>query len=141
MSGERRKIELALRRDGDTGKSTYGTLFVDDAFRAYTLEDSGRQGHGKGASAPPGRYRVTWEPSNRLKRNTLRLKDVPGRNGILIHSGNTSVDCSGCILLGRVRESGDSIGASQVAVSSLENWIVPKLQAGAECWITIEERP
>lgn len=130
-------IELLLRRDGDTGISTRGSLFLDGAFRCYSLEDSGARGHGKGCSIPPGRYRVVWVMSNRLKRETLRLKDVPGRDGILIHSGNTEKDCIGCILLGRKRVSNDAIGESRIAVSSLENWIVPKLQAGSKCWITI----
>lgn len=130
-------IELLLRRDGDTGKSTYGTLFLDGAFRCYTLEDSGANGYGKGCCIPPGRYRVVWEPSHRLKRHTLRLKDVPGRDGILLHAGNTAADCVGCILLGRSRMGNDQIGESRVAVSSLENWLSPKLQAKAECWLTV----
>lgn len=133
-------IELELIREGDTGKSTYGILSVDGTFRCYTLEDSGRGGHGKWASIPSGRYRVEWLPSHRLKKNTLRLKDIPGRDGILIHSGNTEKDCIGCILLGRVRVSKDAIGESKIAVSALENWVVPKLQNKYECWITIKDK-
>ena len=134
-------IELLLRRDGDTGAATYGTLFLDGAFRCYALEDSGRNGYGKGCCIPPGRYQVTWEDSYRLKRKTLRLKAVPDRDGILIHSGNTAKDCEGCILLGRTRAGKEFVGQSRIAVSSLENWLAPKIQKKAECWITIVEVP
>ena len=133
------KIELLLRREGDTGRSAYGSLYMDGAFRCYTLEDSTANGYGKGCGIPAGRYRVKWEKSNRLKRETLRLQDVPGREGVLIHAGNTSADCAGCILLGRKRVSSDMVGESRLAVSALENWLVPKMQAGAECWITVSE--
>ena len=132
------KINLELRREGDNGRSTYGALYLDGAFRAYTLEDSGANGYGKGCAIPPGRYRVTWETSPRLKRDTLRIHDVTGRAGILIHAGNTSADCEGCILLGRKRITESQIGESRLALSALEKNLAPKLQAGAECWITVK---
>lgn len=138
MTIKKESITLELRREGDTGRSTYGALYLDGAFRCYTLEDSTANGYGKGCGIPKGRYRVTWEKSHRLQRNTLRLQDVTGRAGILIHSGNTSADCEGCILLGRKRVSNDMVGESRVAVSALENWLVPKIQAGIECWIVVK---
>lgn len=134
-------IEIELRREGDTGRSAYGALYLDGALRCYTLEDSVGDGYGKGRGIPPGRYRVTWEPSNRLKRNTLRLNGVPGREGILIHSGNTSADCAGCVLLGRKRVSNDMVGESRIAVSALENHLVPKMQNGVAVWITVSQTP
>lgn len=133
-------INLELRREGDNGRSTYGSLYLDGAFRCYTLEDSGANGYGKGCAIPPGRYRVTWEPSPRLKRDTLRIQDVTGRAGILIHAGNTSADCEGCILLGRKRVTENQIGESRLALAALEKTIAPKIQAGAECWITIKDK-
>ena len=137
MTTEKTIINLELKREGDTGKSTYGILALNGIFRCYTLEDSTKNGYGKGCGIPPGKYRVTWEHSNRFKRETLRLKGVPGRDGILIHVGNAEKDCIGCILLGRKRVSNDFVGESSIAVSSLEKWIAPKLQMGAECWITV----
>lgn len=38
--------------------------------------------------------------SPKYKRRLYRVTNVPGRGGILIHSGNTTKDIVGCILLG-----------------------------------------
>ena len=131
------KINLELRREGDTGRSTYGALYLDGAFSCYTLEDSAANGYGKGCAIPPGRYRVTWEPSPRLKRDTLRIHDVTGRAGILIHAGNTSADCEGCVLVGRKRINENTIGESRLALEALEKTVVSNIKEGAECWITV----
>ena len=32
------RINLELRREGDNGRSTYGAIYMDGAFRCYTLE-------------------------------------------------------------------------------------------------------
>ena len=40
---------------------------------------------------------------------------MPGFEGIRIHSGNTSKDTEGCILLGTTWTSGDFIGNSKLA--------------------------
>ena len=131
------KINLELRREGDTGRSAFGALYLDGVFSRYTLEDSAANGYGKGCAIPPGRYRVTWEPSPRLKRDTLRIQDVTGRAGILIHAGNTSADCEGCILVGRKRVNENTIGESRLALAALEKAVAGKIQDGAECWITV----
>ena len=46
------------------------------------------------------------EYSPRFKRVLPRLHDVPHFLGILIHSGNTSTDSAGCILVGKNKEKG-----------------------------------
>jgi len=83
---------------------------IDRIARFFTLEDKVRgdgdpktvgQWKVKHESAIPyGTYklRYTWSPAR--KENCWRLFDVPGFDGILIHSGNTKKDTSGCILLG-----------------------------------------
>lgn len=130
-------IELVLTRDGDTGTSCYGRLAVGGAFQCYTLEDSTSKGYGKGCGIPPGKYRVTWEMSPRLKKRTLRLHGVPNREGILIHAGNTVADCIGCILVGKLRIDKATIAMSRDAVKALETLIVPRLSIGEPCTLTV----
>lgn len=46
-----------------------------------------------------GRYKLAPRLSPKFGR-TWQVKDVPGRDQILIHAGNTQKDTHGCILVG-----------------------------------------
>ena len=130
--------KIRLIREGDTGVSTYGHLLIGDVKFCYTLEDSTVNGFGKGCGIPKGVYALEYSQSPRFGRKMLRLVGVPGRTGILIHVGNTAKDCIGCILVGNTRSNKDFIGSSAVAVKNLERYLVPKLDAGEACYISIE---
>ena len=131
-------LNLELVTDGDTGISTYGRLFLDGKPQCYTLEDSTKNGYGYNCGIPPGTYPVVWAYSPTFKKYTLRIQDVPHRYGILIHAGNTSKDCVGCILLGTIRLTKDRILNSRSAVSSLESKLVSNLVGGKKCQITVK---
>jgi hypothetical protein len=104
---------LTLERVVFTAESTLGTLFINNDFFCYTLEDADRgldQGmsiaeihankkYGKTA-IPTGLYTFAMEYSPKFKRIMPTVKDVKGFTGIRMHPGNTEEDTMGCILVG-----------------------------------------
>jgi len=140
-------VEMTLIRYDRNERRTIGQLHIDEVWECYTLEDPVREGPkipGKTA-IPTGRYRVSMTVSERAKRGGLwtpdpkfrlpLLEEVPGFEGIRIHSGNTPENTEGCILVGKTKAA-DSIGSSRDALTAL----LPKIQAAddvEECWITV----
>lgn len=99
-------MKLRLFRDCFGPTFTLGTLAIDDKHECYTVEDfdrhleeGGEKVYGRSA-IPRGTYRVviTWSP--KYRRRMPLLLDVPGFQGIRIHSGNTAEDSEGCIIVG-----------------------------------------
>ena len=139
-------MEIKLIREVFTDKSTIGRLLIDGLFYGWTLEDTDRQLEEdksrkiKGKTAiPTGRYRViiTWSP--RFKRDLQLLLNVPGFEGIRIHSGNTPEDTEGCILVGKTRDE-DFVGQSRVAFNEVFAAIKFALDQNEDVFITIERR-
>ena len=132
-------MDMILRRKWATEVSTVGELSIDGKVECYTLEDVVRGNEPKvyGKTAiPAGTYKVTVTFSNRFQKPMPLLHDVPGFEGVRIHSGNTSQDTEGCVLVGRVRES-DRIGESKLAFEHL----FPQIQAAAESKLQILDVP
>lgn len=120
-------MELMINRDIFTEDSSLGSLFIDDQFECYTLEDKYREITGepvetwkvKGETAIPlGRYAVQLLNSYRFQMVTPHLMSVPGFTAIEIHPGNTNHDTEGCILVGTQRNE-DSISNSRIAFTAL----------------------
>jgi len=112
-------MNLVLKRLHKTENSTVGELTIDGLFQCYTLEDIEREVKVKSETAiPKGTYKVIINRSNRFKRLLPLLIDVPGFEGIRIHSGNSNHDTEGCILVGETR-SEDFIGKSRKAFNAL----------------------
>ena len=130
---------LLLKRRPTTDNCTLGDLFVDGVHEAFTLEDVVREGPKvmHETAIPPGRYRVDITLSARFGRLLPELVDVPGFTGIRIHSGNTSADTSGCILVGR-SQTADRVSESRVAMDALQPKIAAALARGEDVRITIE---
>lgn len=121
-------MHLQVRRIWFTEISTIGKLFLDGNFFCYTLEDKvradGMKVKGKTA-IPSGTYEIVIDHSNRFQKQMPHILNVPMFEGIRIHSGNTSFDTEGCILLGE-NHSTDFVGDSRVAFSKF----FPKLEEG-----------
>ena len=133
-------MNIKLIRQIFTDKSTIGSLYIDDEFECYTLEDVVRPPGIKipGTTAIPyGSYEVIIDYSNRFARNMPHLLNVPMFEGIRIHSGNTSSDTEGCILLGTLKGT-DRIYNSKIAFVRF----YPKLEAALqEGKVTLEITP
>lgn len=93
---------------------------------------------------PAGRYRVIVNRSERFSKLAGRdvflplLLDVPGFEGVRIHTGNRPEDTEGCILPGLKRDT-NSVGQSRMAFEPLFAKIVAATQDGGECWIEVRD--
>lgn len=90
---------LDLYRYDITDTYTLGILFVKGAYFCDTLELPWKENKRQISSIPNGTYSVQWRKDD-VFPEVLELLNVPDRSGILIHSGNTTSDIQGCILVG-----------------------------------------
>ena len=119
-------MEIKLIRESFGDTFTEGKLLIDNVFECYTVEDTDRRMeddltvkvNGKTA-IPRGRYELVLSMSNRFKKILPEILNVPGFAGIRIHSGNSSVDTEGCIILGSINDKLDDdwIGGSKIALT------------------------
>ena len=120
--------------------ATNSLLFVDGIFECYGLEDEVRDKKVMHETAiPKGEYEIkfrtvggfhTREKARYDKKfgagwhaGMLELQDVPGFQFILIHTGNSDENSSGCYLLGSTQQDLDLskdgfIGSSRLAYES-----------------------
>jgi len=96
-------INLLLIRDTFTEESTIGELFINGERICDTLENPWQDNQRNISCIPEGEYPVRLRLAREsATRDYLHLfvQDVPNRDWILFHRGNTSKDTSGCILVG-----------------------------------------
>jgi hypothetical protein len=79
--------------------ATLGVLCINDDPAFVTLEDAWRDNERMISCIPQGRYAVKLHRSPKFG-TTYQVMDVPQRDHILIHAGNTHKNTNGCILLG-----------------------------------------
>lgn len=111
-------MKLTLKRIALRQTYTIGRLYVDGNYFCDTLEDTVRDLNKDGkfdngekkvyakTAIPYGTYKIKWTYSQRFKKYTPQLMNVPSFEGIRIHAGNTSADTEGCILLGENKQVG-----------------------------------
>ena len=92
-------LNLVLVRDCHTETAIMGHLLFNGTVICYTLEN-------KAKAIPCGVYNIENSKSPKFKRELPLLynKTVAELRGIRIHSGNTSKDSAGCVLVGMGRE-------------------------------------
>lgn len=125
-------MELTLNRIFLGSSATIGELLVNDKHLCDTLEDrvrpEGEKVYGKTA-IPEGTYEVKLTHSPRFKKILPEILNVPNFSGIRIHTGNSSKDTEGCILVGTWDgEKEDWVSDSKVAFNKL----IPLLQEAVD---------
>ena len=150
-------MQLEVLRFSSEADSTSGLLFdITDGnrkFLAYTLEDEYREEKEMHETRiPAGTYNVTLrtvggfhtrytEKYGNMHKGMLWVRDVPGFEYILIHTGNTDEHTSGCLLLGdtqtnnQIKEDG-FIGSSVQAYKRVYPPIAKALEDGGVVNIT-----
>ncbi len=105
-------LTLRLKRYSDDGQTTLGLVFVGEHFFCYSLEDTFQLQKIAGETRiPAGTYSISLReeesPLTKKYRDKypdwftfhLQLQNVPGFENIYIHSGGTSEDTAGCLLV------------------------------------------
>lgn len=92
-------MQLRLVRVSEYNGATCGVLCVNDSPEFVTLEDAWRDNERMISCIPVGRYKIKKHRSPKFGL-VYRVEDVPQRDQILFHAGNTHKDTHGCILLG-----------------------------------------
>lgn len=130
-------MKLTLNRIYRGPSYTIGKLYIDDKYFCDTLEDTDRGltdimplaeilkiKKPSETAIPSGTYKITLDivsPKFSTKAfyqqvcngKLPRLLNVKGFNGVLIHSGNTEKDSSGCILVGQNKVKGKVINSQE----------------------------
>jgi hypothetical protein len=119
-------VNLLIIRDTFTEKSTIGRLFINGESFCDTLENPWIDNQRNISCIPEGNYKVRL----RLARESatrdylhLLVQDVPNRDWILFHRGNTAKDTSGCILVGNGRQQ-DIVENSRLAMDLVMQEII-----------------
>ena len=118
---------LTVARQSKDDTTILGSLAVDGARTCFTLENAA-------LCIPAGTYRVGLYLSPHFGFLVPRLFDVPGRDFIELHPGNSYKDFHGCIGVGNT-ESHDWIGDSGAAFHALMKQLVEPVT------ITVEDVP
>ncbi len=93
---------VRLIRDERAADATRGYMTIEGKRICDTLEEPWRDNKQKVSCIPTGLYRVVKFNGAKYK-NVWQVLDVPNREAILIHNGNTVEHTEGCILVGSGR--------------------------------------
>lgn len=123
-------MEILVERKWKKPNYTIGVMSIDGKRFCETLEDTDRNLNSSmtveqikaikkpnETAIPTGTYKITLDTfSPRFGNKSFykkvcggklpRILNIKGFNGVLIHCGNTNLDTSGCILVGRNLEVG-----------------------------------
>lgn len=93
-------MKVVLHRNENTDDGVFGVLSVDGKPVCVTLEEKWRNNIKQNSCIPAGSYTVS-KYSGTKYQDVWIVENVPGRDAILIHWGNTNDNTAGCILAGQ----------------------------------------
>lgn len=117
-------VRIFLHRNFEDKYGTHGTI-KDETGKVlcYTIERPWLNNKNDISCIPEGIYECS--PHNSLDHpSSWELANVPGRQAILIHSGNTIADTKGCIIVGTVK-SPEGVLLSKNAMAKLHEILPP----------------
>jgi len=114
------KKALLIRTDEDNNQ-TLGVFVFESKegkkIKLFTMELPWKNNQRSISSIPKGVYKVITTMSPRFKKDMWLLLDVPGRDGIRIHSANYARELNGCIALGMSKSDIDGDGNIDIVSS------------------------
>lgn len=129
-------MRLTLIRIANRPTYCIGKLYIDGEYFCDTIEDVDRglddkmtveeilKKKVKGETAiPTGIYPIYLTYSPKYKKQMPLVDNVKGYSGIRIHSGNTSKDTEGCLIVGKNKEVGKVL-ESRVTYNALYKELV-----------------
>lgn len=90
---------ITLKRVSFNDDGSYGVLIYEKIPFLVTLERSWKDNARGISSIPEGTYLVRRVVTPK-HGNTWQVMNVPGRDSILMHTGNSEIDTEGCIVVG-----------------------------------------
>jgi hypothetical protein len=135
-----------------TSECTIGSIYIDDTFYGFTLEDIFHEYKQYGKTRIPcGNYEIRYKKvlTNLTKKYRrkfkwfkwhLELQNVPNYSAVYIHIGNTARDTRGCILVGLGHIHGSSsISSSTTAYKNIYKIISKSLNDNNNVYITVDD--
>lgn len=141
-------MKLTLIRIANKATYCIGKLYIDGEYFCDVIEDTDRglddsmsvdeilKKKIKGETAiPTGLYKVEITYSPKYKRMMPLLIGVKGYSGVRIHSGNTSKDTEGCLLVGR-----NTVVGMVTDSRNTYQRLFAKLQKAKDIWVEIKRK-
>lgn len=146
-------LTLRLKRYSDDGQTTLGLVYIGDHFYCYSLEDTFQVHKVAGQTRiPAGVYTINFReeesPLTKKYRDKypdwftyhLQLQSVPGFENIYIHSGGTSEDTAGCLLVSdsfNISDKAKFLTNSRATFKKLYTFLSKELKGGKQIRIQI----
>lgn len=122
-------MEVTVNRFYHGANYIIGRLYVNGTYICDTLEPPLTRKLFPGVL--PGRYKLLRYPSKKFRGYRPLVFGVHGRDGILIHEGNSVEDTKGCILVGYNTKVG-KVTSSKLCLDKLMGVLLPAWKSGEE---------